>query len=428
MGHNLTWTMGRQLASFDGITYTYNESGIRTSKTSNGVTTKYYLDGTNIIEQTDGTNTLHFYYDSSSELIGFNYAENDYFYVKNQQGDITDIVDADGNVVASYAYDSWGAVISVSGSNLELANLNPFRYRSYYYDSDIQMYYLQTRYYDANVCRFINCDDVHYIDGADSEIANNPFAYCENDAINYIDDYGSTSRKKLNEFKNNYIKRSISLTALFVSLVISNINHVYLAFHEFAQVLIAYALHEKQYEARLEEPCKKKAKKNQTKEIDVWGALYPPRKTSCFIWEVKPEGTSAKKQINEYLSLCPGYKRGFSMNKIRVKIINNLWFTVVFDGKGGAFYRFEKNNGKKITNKEVKKDIDYAKNAVIGIGVGIVIIICAGAIAAAIGGASVAAGGGVALTTIKVVAKNVSKAAAFVATFTAAMQRARKYN
>jgi len=185
--------MGRQLASFDDITYTYDESGIRTSKTSNGVTTKYYLNGTNIIEQTDSTNTLHFYYDSSSELIGFNYADNDYFYVKNQKGDITDIVDADGNVVASYAYDPWGAVISVSGSNLDLANLNPFRYRSYYYDTDIQMYYLQSRYYDANVCRFINCDSVSFIGLTETEVSYNPFAYCENEPVNYSDPSGEIS-------------------------------------------------------------------------------------------------------------------------------------------------------------------------------------------------------------------------------------------
>ena len=146
MGHNLSWTMGRQLASFDDITYTYNESGIRTSKTSNGVTTKYYLNDTDIIEQTDGTNTLHFYYDSSNNLVGFECNGNDYFYVKNSMGDITDIIDADGNVVASYEYDPWGRVVSVSGSQAEtIGQLNPFRYRSYYYDSDIQMYYLQSR-------------------------------------------------------------------------------------------------------------------------------------------------------------------------------------------------------------------------------------------------------------------------------------------
>lgn len=99
-------------------------------------------------------------------------------------GDITDIANSNGEVVASYEYDPWGKVTSVSGSNLEIANLNPFRYRSYYYDSDIQMYYLQSRYYDPEVGRFINCDDVNYIGYSDTANSYNAFAYCENDPVN----------------------------------------------------------------------------------------------------------------------------------------------------------------------------------------------------------------------------------------------------
>ncbi len=190
LGNTLTWTMGRQLASFGDNTYTYNEDGIRTSKTVNTVTTTYYLDGTNIIEQSDGTNTLHFYYDSNDEVIGFTYNEADYFYVKNAMSDIIGIVDDSGNLIVSYAYDAWGKVLSVTGSNLELGNLNPFRYRSYYYDSDIEMYYLQSRYYDPEVCRFINSDDVNYIGLAGTVGSYNAFAYCENRPLIYKDEMG----------------------------------------------------------------------------------------------------------------------------------------------------------------------------------------------------------------------------------------------
>lgn len=194
MGNALTWTMGRQLASFGSNTYTYNEDGIRTSKTVNNVITTYYLDGTNIIEQSDGTNTLHFYYDSNDEIIGFAYNEADYFYVKNAMSDIIGIVDDSGNLIVSYAYDAWGKVLSVTGSNTELGNLNPFRYRSYYYDSDIEMYYLQSRYYDPEVCRFINSDDVNYIGLAGTVGSYNAFAYCENNAVNYMDECGRYAR------------------------------------------------------------------------------------------------------------------------------------------------------------------------------------------------------------------------------------------
>ncbi len=190
MGNALTWTMGRQLASFGDISYTYNENGIRTSKTSNGVTTRFYFDGTNIIEQTDGTTTLYFFYDSVGEIIGFKYNGNNYLYVKNSMGDIVGIADAAGNLIASYTYDAWGKVTSVTGSNTAIGELNPFRYRSYYYDSDIQLYYLQSRYYDPEIDRFINADDVSYIGVSNTDVSYNAFAYCENNSINISDKKG----------------------------------------------------------------------------------------------------------------------------------------------------------------------------------------------------------------------------------------------
>ena len=191
MGNALTWTMGRQLASFGNISYTYNEDGIRTSKTSNGVTTKFYLNGTNIIEQTDGTTTLYFFYDSVGEIIGFKYNGSNYLYVKNSMGDIVGIADSAGNLIASYTYDAWGNVTSVTGSNTAIGELNPFRYRSYYYDSDIQLYYLQSRYYDPEIGRFINADDVGFSSATLSELYCNAFAYCTNNTINHIDFFGT---------------------------------------------------------------------------------------------------------------------------------------------------------------------------------------------------------------------------------------------
>lgn len=189
MGNSLTWTMGRQLASFGDISYTYNEDGIRTSKTSNGITTKFYLNGTNIIEQTDGTTTLYFFYDSNGEVIGFRYDGNDYFYVKNVMGDIIAITDSNKNIVAEYLYDPWGKVLDEENLTA-IGNLNPFRYRSYYYDSDIEMYYLQSRYYDLEIGRFISCDDVNYIGVTESEVSYNPFTYCGNNPMNYSDPSG----------------------------------------------------------------------------------------------------------------------------------------------------------------------------------------------------------------------------------------------
>lgn len=189
MGHNLTWTMGRQLASYDNITYSYNENGIRTGKTVNGVTTKFYLDGTRIIEMNNGTNPLHFLYDRNNEVIGFFYCGQTYLYAKNLQGDITAIINDEGFLIARYTYDDWGncTVYSAEYDYNNIANLNPLRYRSYYYDVETGLYYLQSRYYDPEVGRFINCDDVNYIGASVTELSYNAFAYCENDPVNGID-------------------------------------------------------------------------------------------------------------------------------------------------------------------------------------------------------------------------------------------------
>jgi len=90
--------------------------------------------------------------------------------------------------VVEYSYDAWGNN-NVGGTSVTLGNLNPFRYRGYYYDADMQLYYLQTRYYDQKIGRFINADSVDYID---QETINglNFYAYCNNNPVNYYDPSG----------------------------------------------------------------------------------------------------------------------------------------------------------------------------------------------------------------------------------------------
>lgn len=214
--------MGRELASFDGITYSYNEDGIRTSKTVNGKNIYYYVNGTQLFEQTVGNDYgLHFFYDRNGELTSFvcftlidEPIDDFYYYVKNAQGDITGITDCYGNLVAKYEYDPWGKVISVTGSNLEIANLNPFRYRGYYYDTETGLYYLQSRYYDPEVGRFINCDDVNYIGLTESEVSYNPFAYCENEQVNHSDPSGHFARWIYNKF-NSFRSRIVAVGIQF---------------------------------------------------------------------------------------------------------------------------------------------------------------------------------------------------------------------
>ena len=167
----LVWSHGRQLDNFADIAeYKYNASGIRTSKITNGFTTNYYLNGNKILRQKDASNTITFYY-SADGITGFhlknNVVDSDYYYKKNIQNDIIGIYSTNGTQIARYDYDAWGNCIAKylqddgSYANIEsgysvtdttiinrfIAFKNPFRYRSYYYDFETNLYYLNRWYF-----------------------------------------------------------------------------------------------------------------------------------------------------------------------------------------------------------------------------------------------------------------------------------------
>ena len=114
-----------------------------------------------------------------------------YYYVQNLQGDVIALVDsANGNTVVTYTYDAWGNVLNVDGSlKTTLGVLNPFRYRGYIYDSETKLYYLQSRYYDPNLGRFLNADA--FTSTGQGILGNNMFAYCGNNPICYSDPEGT---------------------------------------------------------------------------------------------------------------------------------------------------------------------------------------------------------------------------------------------
>ena len=200
LGHTLTWEKGRQLNKFvksDGtvIDYTYNANGIRTSKTVNGVKHEYTLDGTKILRETWNGNTLIPLYDNEDGICGILYNNVPYYFIKNLHGDVIAIVDKDAKTVARYSYDAWGAVTSAVTNteltkNVDIATINPFRYRGYYYYEDTNLYYLQSRYYNSSIGRFLNSDDVDYLGMAGTSASYNLLAYCENNSINFVDYFG----------------------------------------------------------------------------------------------------------------------------------------------------------------------------------------------------------------------------------------------
>ena len=205
----LIWNFGRQLTKFGDFEYKYNAEGIRTSKTISGKTTQYYLDGTKILAQDDG-NLLTFMYGVDG-VVGFTYdGVGEYFYKKNIFGDIIGILDKNGQEIVKYAYDAWGnhktyvlndgTFVDIStqlsytqeGSNNKLiAEINPFRYRGYYYDAETKLYYLNSRYYDPETGRFINADEISNLDES-SLNGLNLFIYCGNNPITFTDPFGNT--------------------------------------------------------------------------------------------------------------------------------------------------------------------------------------------------------------------------------------------
>ena len=137
------------------------------------------------------TTTLDFFYDESGRPFAFNYSVDGsdfetYYYILNLQGDVVQIIDANGVMQAEYIYSPWGEVISAEG---DLAEINPLRYRGYYYDSETGFYYLQSRYYDPENHRFINADTYASTDSGDA-IACNMFAYCQNNPVMLGDENG----------------------------------------------------------------------------------------------------------------------------------------------------------------------------------------------------------------------------------------------
>ena len=198
--YTFTWTKGRQLASatVDGkqISYTYDMSGVRTSKTVDGTTYNYTTLSGKVMRQTWGNKSLEFVYDDGSQPFAMIYKHGSetelYYYLVNAQGDVSAILDSGGKIAASYDYDAWGNCTVYDSSDAAIGDLNPLRYRGYYYDAETGFYYLQSRYYDPAICRFINADTFATTD-ANGLLSANMFAYCENNPIMRTDEDGEVS-------------------------------------------------------------------------------------------------------------------------------------------------------------------------------------------------------------------------------------------
>ncbi len=129
-------------------------------------------------------------YDSEESVCGIIYNSTPYYFLKNLQGDIIAMADRNGTVIAEYVYDAWGKC-TITCDCCGVADVNPYRYRGYYYDDEIGLYYLQSRYYNPAIARFINTDEAVFgICLTELITSHNLFAYTDNSPVVNVDKNG----------------------------------------------------------------------------------------------------------------------------------------------------------------------------------------------------------------------------------------------
>ena len=183
------------------VDYTYNSNGLIIKKVlgywyaddrdSEEYTTKYYYDGEKLITEIGPRNRLDYLYDENGILYGLiKDSSRKYFYIRDFMSNILGLVDNSGNIVVKYKYDAYGNRISITDtSGCDLGNINPFRYKGYYYDDDVEMYYCKSRFYVPLWHRWLNSDSINYLDPKNITSLN-LFTYCNNNPVMYVDPTG----------------------------------------------------------------------------------------------------------------------------------------------------------------------------------------------------------------------------------------------
>ena len=176
------------------------------------------------------TAVLDFVYDESGKPFALKYSTNGtsfetYYYVLNLQGDVVKLIHYipgfEYESVATYEYDAWGNIASSSG---RLAEINPLRYRGYYYDNETGFYYLQSRYYDPVNRRFINADIYASTDSSDA-VSCNMFVYCGNNPVSNTDESGDSWFKALLSKAMDIVEAAVKVVQKVTSSVDVVISH-----------------------------------------------------------------------------------------------------------------------------------------------------------------------------------------------------------
>ena len=231
--------------------YRYNENGLRSLKiiydeNRYDVDGYYYYfwsdDGRLLAYTVDQTGSEDPYsvlvlYNSDKEPIGFTVEDDTYYYLKNIQGDVLCVTDAEGTPIVDYTYDAWGVMtVSPASQNVSsqevvrVAFLNPVTYRGYFYDYELGLYYLQSRYYDPEMGRFISADIV--LDTFAGCTGTNAFLYCESYIIQQKEaeqEKSEIEKERLLQKKSNTTEGQDELNLIRVNYYASGYGHVDLA-------------------------------------------------------------------------------------------------------------------------------------------------------------------------------------------------------
>ena len=167
-------------------------------------TTSYFYDHSGRLLEEHSTTTdnkgssetsdLVYFYDACG-IAGFVHNGSTYYLHRNLHGDVESIFDSTGTLIATYRYDAWGnhnvygATGAENTSSTFIGNINPIRYRGYYFDVETNMYFCNARYYVPEWCRWLSQDSVNFLD-PDSADGLNLFAYCNNNPVMYADPSG----------------------------------------------------------------------------------------------------------------------------------------------------------------------------------------------------------------------------------------------
>lgn len=172
--------------------FTYDALGRRDTMTSSGVTKTFHYDGNLVSYVKESSGKLYrFAYDHSGRPIFMSYSGGQYWYHYDQHGNVISMTDSSGHSIATYNYDAWGNITSkwgTTGTGSEIVDLNPFRYSGDWYDNEIGKYFLNARYYDSQIGRFLSKDPITMTVG--HALGLNSYQYAYNNPVSFVDHNG----------------------------------------------------------------------------------------------------------------------------------------------------------------------------------------------------------------------------------------------